>query len=488
MNRTQALNKDNEIRVSIKELLWRLLEQWKAIVVAALIVALAFSCLMYVRKARAYDSTADQETEQMTQEDIIAGLNPDDREAVLSVLKVRNACSRARYYLSDSVLMNLDPYNAGKLVMTWYVDTEDGNKTPLLLAYRQEMESAAVADAINDAWGKPYDSGQVEDLVNVNVDDPMTEADDIESNILEVTVYIPEGNDAKLAEEAVKSCLPAIKSNLSKRFDKYDLKALTSTYQVAFDSALSDKQYAVYGRLYNLKNQLVYLEGQLSSDQKGTYEAIAALNPEEEILPDEEQEEVKPQIHFLSKRNLAAGLILGFFLYCFVYFLYFAFSGRIFCPAAIREPFGLRTLGQWHSNEKGGALGALLRSGHVYRAHHKGNLDLESETDKVKETIVSELSDKNDAKLLVVSNGEPGGSSRTFMTALMAKLKESGVDASETYTEVSGGKTLNESLLKANDAVMLLVNEHSSGLKDVREICEKCSYCDIPLLGAVYIS
>ena len=74
----QAFSRRTEegLSIDLREMVWRLLEQWKAIVVFVIIIMLLFSGLMYVRGNSNTPSSSETPTAVQTQEEILKVLFP----------------------------------------------------------------------------------------------------------------------------------------------------------------------------------------------------------------------------------------------------------------------------------------------------------------------------------------------------------------------------------------------------------------------------
>ena len=88
MNQINSDRLNGEIFIDFKEFFWRIAEQWKAIIVVALIVMLLFSGASY---AISSILDGDQESEYSSQDEVLETLSINDREMVLSVLKEKAA-------------------------------------------------------------------------------------------------------------------------------------------------------------------------------------------------------------------------------------------------------------------------------------------------------------------------------------------------------------------------------------------------------------
>ena len=389
-------------------------------------------------------------------------------------------------YVYQSPYMSLDPYRVNTLTISILVNSDDSVNKQLISAYGKELTSLAVAEAVNQAWNEPYSTEQVRELLNVSNGISIDTEASLKGNILSLSLYIPDEMDPDKALSAINDLLPGITSELSDTFGSHEAKLYDSEVLILSDKDFSNRQSEIFGRLYNMTYQLNYITGLMSSEQKDVYDSLVLYydTTDEEGEDDEAAALIRPS--FITKRGMIIGFVLGCFLYGCAYLLYFAFSGKIFSPAVINDAFGLRTLGECYSNKKG-LLNFLFTDSVINRIRHRGHLDLASEVDKVSESVASVLSDEGKNKLLLVSGNEADENTAAFKELLTEKLNAAGIATETQRINLSKGIVPGESAIKNNDGVVILVDQANTRIKEVRDVVEKCSYCNRPILGAAYI-
>ena len=193
MDQNTSMRNNDAVLIDLKELLWKLLEQWKAILVFSLIIMLLFSGYSYVKAG----AGTEESSVIQTPEEILAGLSEEDRAQVLNVYLESEAKEKVREYIEDSALMKLDPYNVTTLAMSWTVLSDKEINNQLVASYRNELDSNDVLGAVSDAWNGKYSIQQVEELTVISSD--ISEDDDENDqsgSVIELKLYIPEGESA----------------------------------------------------------------------------------------------------------------------------------------------------------------------------------------------------------------------------------------------------------------------------------------------------
>lgn len=485
MNQTGYNIKNDEIIIDLKELFWRLLGQWKAIIIFSLIVMLAFSGLMYAKSGNGEAASDIPEQAVETQEDILASLTPGDQEIVLGALSEKKSLDTLRDYVRTSIFMNMDPNRVNTFVMSFMTSAEEDICRQLSAAYINEFASSEVAETVKNAWGTEYSIEQVKELIVAKSDIPLDSEAKFNGNIVNVLVYLPEGTDSDKTAEAITSCLSVINKKLSTSIGDHEIKVLGTDTRVASDLDFSKTKSEVLTQLYNMTYQMAYITNMMTAEQKDAYNKL--IEYENNYDEDNDEGIAEPvETPMFSKRNMVIGFILGCILYCGVYLLYFMFSGKVFSPLNIRKIFGIRDLGEWYSADCSGLLGSLFSSKLILKHRHKGHLNMDNETDKVCSSILKAFDNVEDKSLLLVTNKGSGESCSRMISALQSKINEAGINVTVTSVDNKEGITLNEGVLDKHSMMAIIVSEAVTAVKDIRDICEKSYYCDVPIVGAVY--
>lgn len=483
MEQNNSKRFNDDLIIDLRELFWRLLGQWKAIVVIAVIFALLLSGLMYVRTSSAEEIAE----ETASAEDILSALNPDDQEAVVGLLNEKAALDKLHRYIGESPFMNLDPYNTKCVSLTWLIGSDKDLNKQITAAYINALMSYDIADALNNAWGGKFTADDVRDLVKAESEIPLESDAELTGNILSVKIYIPEGADPTQAERVINETIPTISRNISSSVGEHSIISISSVTQIASDQEISDMQYNVYNRLYNISYQMNYIKNSvLSKSQKEVYEQIINLEDAEEDA-EESAATNEAKASFINKKILVAGFILGCIGYAFMYLLYFAFSSKIKSTRVAEESFGIRTLSNWYSVDERVFTDSLFRDKFVFKRHMRGHTDMSREVDRARESIASALKDKDERKILLVLNSQASDKAKDFTEALKNDLCGIGFSADEVEINSKEGLSLGESVLSSYDAVAMVIDKINSRLWDVKEVYDKCYYCGIPLIGASYV-
>ena len=487
----QAYSKRTEegLSLDLREMIWRLLEQWKAIVVFVLIVMLLFSGLMYVSASGNSQSSSEEPSANQSQEEVLRSLGSADREMVEVLFDMYISKLNLIDYVNSAPVMSLDPYDVNRLTMSWYIEADPDVESELATAYRENTMSDEAASEIQKVWGDSFTYNQIKEMVYAGNITNFYDDINRDIDVVKINVFLPDGIDASATEKALNNIIDASHQTLADSIAEHNIALIGSETARVSDNDLANFQTNVYTRLYTVNYQINNMKALLSDGQKTAFEKLVSLKSAEEGGGTvETTSNTVAKTPLFSKRNLAIGFILGCFLYGCVFILKFILSGKIQSPMAYERFYGIMTLGEWHSDEnKKGILGSLLRDKAVFRRHHKGHTEIGKEADKACKTILaaSEVSGYN--KLLLISGDESGENVKAFEEEIRRELAENGIQTDVSTTDVRNGRPMEDEKLPQNDGALLMVDRNCMSMKDIKDVLDKCAYFNTPLIGAVYV-
>ena len=314
MDQAYSRKSEEGLSIDLKEMIWRLLEQWRAILAFVLIIMILFSGLMYVRASGSSSDNSGAPAAVQTREQIINALAPADRDMVSAVYEMLLTKQNLLDYVNSAPVMKVDPYSANRLEMSWYIGADEALKSELASAYRNDLGSDGLASDIQKAWGDQYTLEQTKELIYTGYITNFFDDIDKGTDIVNLKVFIPEGADAAAAEKAVLDNIAKVSAELQSEMGAHDLVLLSSQTSVSTDNDLANFQTNIHTRLYTVNYQINNMKALFNDSQKAAFEKLAAITTGEKPAEEEgtePQEETKAGPSLLSKRNLAIGFILG---------------------------------------------------------------------------------------------------------------------------------------------------------------------------------
>ena len=456
------MNTDNnyytpvELEIDLVELMWRMLAQWKAILVCALIMALLVPSAVYLKDTRAYKAAQAEAEKAATEsidpaeaiEKLLAALKPEDRPAVEQALRNDEIIEAKMEYLNSSLLINLDPDKAATAVVGYMLDGEAAEDSDLKYALFKGY-SAAFGDnmALNEimkAMGIESEPKYIKEMV---WDDGTIESET--SNVFKINIVCPDAAMVENVAKASDSIMEKTCESLSKVVGKHSVKRIFTQSSPRTLESTSTTAGNAYSALYSLQSQQRAHVGTLNEEQKAVYEAITevrntmlkvreasdgavsvkANSSNENIEEYENDRSAKPGF---SIKYAALGFILGIILYVMLYIVWLILSRRIDNAGAAQSYTGARLLGEYYCPAKKGGLSTLFHSKAVTKYRYANKMNLSEQASKIAEAISASCANKGIKEIAILqlfeytsaeNDTETAGAS-ALITDVSKRLKE----------------------------------------------------------------
>lgn len=380
-----------EVEISLADLLFFCLEKWRIIVVFMLLfsfVAGGYKYLDTVAKNRVKQQkilesgTEGKETEsgEASQEKAAKpGAYEVDGEAAASyrqaVVESECALQRQEAYLKQSVIMQFDPYRVSTGTLNYRLESK-GDTEALLSAYEAYVTDGGLAMDLHQA--NPEVS--VEDLryltsFTCHVDSSYIVGEDQsiqeiypQKALFKLQIRMPEDVLCVSYLEQAQKCVKDYAERLQAEVAGHELTLLSSAQSEITDFTLRDQQNALQSTHVAAVKNLQALKGELDA-------ILLAKNagmPGEEEQKEETEEVEEADIVLedpvsTAVRSTALGAVMGAFLACFIFLLYYIMSGRLQSIEGFDTIYEMPLLGFLYVPEKKGRFLGFVDNW-IYRA------------------------------------------------------------------------------------------------------------------------
>ena len=456
--------------IDIKEFLWKLLEQWKAIVLFLIIFSLVFLLATYVLDNRGAEDVGPETV--LTPEQQLDGLKGLGKTKVQSAYRMTKEINELNEYVAKAPIMQINPKNANTVVSLWSIEAES-NYGKIADVYTSEAAKYELAAGISEALDGKYSVAELSDMIEIK-----TNAAEDFANV-SMTVYLPDNADTEQVKDAVSSAVSAAGVKYSASVGTHSLNLVSMDVRKIASDYVADKQLSVYSGMYTLHGQRKFTSDSLTGDQKTTYNNL--VNGTDIVI---NQVTHTPLFSF---KRLVLGLILGFVIYLAVLLWRVLSGGKVQSPSHAADIFGINNLGECYpEKEKTPANIAFCDYG-VVKCRHKGCTDVSKNSAEAGETIAAILRKDDKNSVVLVSSLNAEDHTKAYTEALKKELTDKGLTVTEASLDSKNGASVGEDVLMSSDGVVMLVDKKESSLKDIKDICNKCDYLSVPLLGAVYV-
>lgn len=358
-----------EREVALRDLLWKVVFDWKRLIACAIIFAIVVMGWHYTKAQEDYKlALAEYENQMLAVEtgekDTVneADFTAEELQQINDAKSLQSLLDRSRVYMQNSIYMNLNAYKESVLIMEYYVDsdytfnyTEDNSADytdALVSAYENYATNSNLAQQMIDKLSLSDEIRYVEELISVDAD--------LSGKSFSVEVAYPDASVLSDIAEVVKDSLDAQTPVFSKSIGSHSLKLLSEETTVRTDDKLINAQQDYQTMVNNYRNQLKTLKTGMSNAQ------LEALG--DAVIDEEETDEgsmtnatpVEPVKPGFSTKYLVLGFALGVILSAMWSVCQVLFAGRLQNTAEVFDVYGVRLFGSVQTASKKTGIDAFL--------------------------------------------------------------------------------------------------------------------------------
>ena len=477
-----------EIEIDLIEVIWRLLAQWKAILIIAIAFAVLMPSVMYIKDNRAYLAALKEKTENVTKladidqtiEIILSGLEEADRPAVEQAVINDDIIAAKQDYLFNSLLVNLNTDEAGSLSIGYvFLGVDDVSlQNALINGYISSVGGDKALKTIMKAMGVDSQLRYITELISVS-----GSADKDMAGVVTVTVTNPDKSNGEAVIDAVNKIMMWTNKSLSKSVTAHRIKRIYVNRASANPDTVAAAKSAAYNDLYNLQNVQRGHTGTFTEDQKIAYDEIKTLKTDaaktgtsSDKTDAAKRELMPPEI---SKKYAMVGFILGIILYAVLFFAWLVLRHRIDNAVAAENYIGTRLLGSFfYQKKRKGILSFLLYTKAITKYRYGNEMDLSAQADKISEEINASCENKRieNITLLQLLGDQVA---QAFVVAVADKLKI----ANEI---ICADPSVDSNALAAKNHVVIFV-ENDTKVQTLDATLSLCLDYNIEKIGTVFV-
>lgn len=457
------MKKSNIVSVDLKAFFGSLLEQWKLVVIVAVIGAVLMPCAMSKKVNGEAEDEANtyKELSAMSDEEKLKTLPELDCVRVSLALEQKAIIEAQEEYYANSIVDTMLGSGALPVLdLKWAVSDSD-NVQALNSSYGAVFTGTETTAALRNALGSEYANTEdiyINELITVKYDDG-----------LELVVIIPEGADAEAVKSAVVRVADAAGSDLSEEFGKHKLTLVSSEEKTIIDEERIAAKTEKDIQYKDLKEYYTSLLLEFDHNENVVFDSITVDDDSRSVYVD-------PGIDF-SPKMIIAGFAIGVVAYIFVYLAYVVLSSKVHDSSAITDMLGTELLGSISKYSHKG-IGVVVFSKIIYGLLRKKTIDGKS-VDCVSDAAVSMCKHAGFGKVLLVNSGLKNDYSEESKKLTDRINKASGI-------EVKNVDSVDAKALVNVDAVIIGVCSGSTRYTDINEIVKLCDHCGKKIIGGVY--
>ena len=492
-----------EIQISIKDMIYRVLLKWKAMLCVALILAIL--CGFGMNTLQSVISGDEPETPSLTKSEQLEKSVKSTASALSTQIKYETEIAFESYkkyvaqaseiqsYLNNSVKMNLDSSSTPTVVLQYLVDTHYEAVYPtveykdftgdIISAYSSRILNTDTTTKIRDELGVDTDLAYIQELVTVstgNSDDADTDtSDETAVDTMKITIYAPDEDTAKSISSTIKNEVKDQTDDIQKIFGSFDLTLVSEQYSETVSSDILTIKQGYVSNLNTIFTAINSLSKNMTTAQAAYYNALVAqymYDGSDDETTDTEVVDVAGISFEFSALYFVVGLLAGIVIVALIEVLKYIYTASLKRAEDMDYTFGVNVFGVQTDEKKG--LDKLLEKLFGSRVLRYSN----DERFSMLSAGISINAKKNEVKKLYIT----GSVSDTVLIEKLAESLKSQLD------EVSFGRSVivdAESLekLTSSDAVVLVEKVTDSRLEEIKQEIDICDSNGVKVLGSVVI-
>lgn len=533
MQNDRITQNDDEQTVNLGDIFWKILMQWKPILLFSLIVGIAAAGIKYVpdivsyrsevKAARTQTSNTKKTTvkkSKYTDADIKQlqnRLSVSERNEVEQLVTSTKQVIADQNDYNNSLLMKIDPQKEHILYIDYYITgSSQENAAIICQTYQKLMYSNNNLSRISKAMNLSIKSKdlykQMSGLLAVNyaVSQPGLTTDGKVTNStypqITVNLILPKSANLGNLVNIIKDMMTTITNDLTKSIGSYTLNYLDNYDRTIVNNDLKNQQDTTKNNILNSKTDIEKKLKNFSESQSALYNAETEnLKAGMDISQSDTDSSISAAVPSAPKfpiQNFVIGFLVCLAVYVIIYIIAVLASRRLYYGDETADNSGLRKLGEYHSYDKTG-FAAFVWSRGVYNFHYRKYLDIK-EVSKYSANAINaamtfqkniadgtELSSDNKSlsenkNISILCLDTKSSNAKKFSDAVTIYLKSEGLNA-ESISQSTKKLLTDSKAIKSLSAVVLTVIEGSTTNKELDELCGLMSDYNIPVLGYMYV-
>ena len=464
----------NEITISLKELCWRLLEQWKLVILVSVCIAACFSGIMYGRANKAAKTGDNTQESVLTHQEIIENLPKSKRSLVVDACQLLKKRDQLSEYLQTAPVMQIDSNHAKRLRVSWAINGNQNDTYSLAMLYLFDLQSEECKKELLKASGTQINLDQFNDIMFFTYPDGLGE------DVVCCDIFLLDNMDAEALQTEFKHQVDFIYAKLQDEVGEHKIINYSSEIAIVSAKKLCEEQIKYYYYYSNINSQLNSLRSTFSTEQEEAFNKLQ-IDSSDTVNASQNTNLSKTTII----RNVVIGFLVGLILYLIAFFLYIMLSNHIISTDMIKGS-SARIFGDWFNDLAEDKRFGLLQSRFIWKKHHSSSLDRDAQLDSIVDAIDSTCKYKEIKKILVIETVEQEKGQKDFLEQVFNRLTLLGLNIHFTKLYTPDNVFADKDLLDI-DGIIVVVVDSRTRIKSMELIFDKCNNYNKLIIGNIYM-
>lgn len=501
-----------EVEIDLIDLMWKLLMQWKAILIVCIITALLVPGAKYIKDRKAYSAAleeqkqAEEESSRPAAERIEEALEPlseTDRSVIRILLQQEEMAALQEDYLNNSISLNTDPTSQRSLTIKYLLSTDSGTSMQTLAdSYATCIRRNSFKNQLREIIAPESKTEYINELISTYTSAiPDSYAD---STIFTVSIVIPEDTDADKVSALVDSTIESLQGELEQKIGYHTIEKANTEDCHSYNKDLVDRRTNIINTINSLNASVKNTKAAFTEEQAAAFEVIEAIqkaekedeeNAAEKAAAEaksssksadsadaegaEDGELVAPRF---SKKYALLGLFLGAFLYAGLYVVVLILRRSVASASAASGVTGTRLLGEIYTEADRTGLAKLLMSERVKKWRYGSKLDRDVQVNRIAASIDAICAHHQADRLTLLMSGIDKDLTDT-VDRLAVRCRNFGADK---HVRVLSADAMEEKEYSVVKNAVYVISDRSK-LDDIARLTGLCKDYEVTPFGSVYM-
>lgn len=303
---TQRESLKENVELNLADIFWKVLMQWRPIIVFSILVALAVSGIKYYKDTATYKTAVQATTEQKTEKTSYSEkdikklqdkLSDTELNAVETAVFNQRKILTDQKYLNSSILMQIDSQNKHVVCIDYYISSAKPKFSELLCrSFSSRFYDRDILKKLSQTMNEDINPSDLQKVMGELIDVDYTGTTQSVSTaagegyhistevypVITVSVVLPADTDSAAVVKAVNVSMKSISKDLNKTVGKHQLNVLESYDKYTVDNDLKDTQNRVKDEILTSQSNNATAIESFTDDQKSLYNA-EILNLKDEM-------------------------------------------------------------------------------------------------------------------------------------------------------------------------------------------------------------
>ena len=499
-------NTYDEREIDLIDLMWRLLEQWRVLLVMAIIGALIVPLCIGVKNwiTTASDSGSMESTEEVVVDSTTQTELDSEYNTLFTTLSMYKSYKTLEYRYQHSILNQIDFQNCISVSTAYEIrlGNADQRIRTMYALYTDITNNEDFANSILALYSSDSSTGSLSDVCSVSGSVP-TSDDEADSAVITINTILPSTVDINDYKDALDSAVIDYKKTLensvgshgvtlvstnSRKVNNTTLATTQNAVTTALNTAKSNYETAYKALTDNGKAVMDEIVNDEANDSNSLSEATAELdelwkNYATGVLSSSEVVTANPSsilIAFTIK-NIAIGVLAALVLYCGAYVAYMILSRKVKNPEEIENMSGISNYGGIYEYPYSTGLTRFAHDKKIYSIRRKG-----SSAEKLAEDLVSRLKFQDKSQVHMIVCGAGSGRTDSILQEQKVKLESQGITV-DVFTLDKPVSEIYDSQFTDMSAAFLQIISGQTTYNMISELSVKLKKYNVDIVGSEFI-